>query len=126
MTRWVGWKEQGARVQHGAGLAGDARACGCQRSSAERRQLHASYPRNPPLQAIAAWRDNSDWGRCQLVKSYLLAAGGFDEPQVVRQVELGGAQGPLQRLQAWAEGALGWGAWGGGPDPFFAVVARKL
>ncbi|KAI7840155.1 hypothetical protein COHA_005938 [Chlorella ohadii] len=79
--------------------------------------------------AIAAWRDNSDWGRCQLVKTYLAAAGGFSEAEVVKRVELpaGGAAaaaagGPLERLQAWAEQLLG----GGGRDPFFAVVARKL
>ncbi|PRW59968.1 S-adenosyl-L-methionine-dependent [Chlorella sorokiniana] len=80
--------------------------------------------------AIAAWRDNSDWGRCSLVKTYLAAAGGFSEAEVVKRVELppGGAAaaaagGPLERLQAWAEQLLGGG---GGRDPFYAVVARKL
>jgi len=63
------------------------------------------------------------------VKTYLAAAGGFSEAEVVKRVELpaGGAAaaaagGPLERLQAWAEQLLG----GGGRDPFFAVVARKL
>ena len=83
----------------------------------------------PAPQAIAAWRDSSDWGRCTLVKSYLAAVGGFSEPEVVKRVELppggaaaAGSGGPLERLQAWAEQLLG----GGGRDPFYAVVAYKL
>ncbi|PSC69600.1 S-adenosyl-L-methionine-dependent [Micractinium conductrix] len=72
--------------------------------------------------AIAAWRDNSDWGRCQLVKSYFAAAtGAFGEPEVVKGVEVP-AGGAVQRLQAWAGGLLGGGGVG---DPFFAVVAYR-
>jgi cyclopropane fatty-acyl-phospholipid synthase-like methyltransferase len=75
--------------------------------------------------AIAAWRDNSDYGRCLLVKSYFAAAGGFTEPEVVRNVQLPGAGqpggGPLQQLQLWAEQL-----WqGGGADPFYAILAHK-
>ena len=81
-----------------------------------------SPPVLPPPQAIAAWRDNSDWGRCQLVKSYFAAAtGAFGEPEVVKGVEVP-AGGAVQRLQAWAGGLLGGGGVG---DPFFAVVAYR-
>lgn len=70
--------------------------------------------------AIAAWRDSTDFGRCSLVKSLILASGAFEEPEVVRSVPLP-SQGPLQQLQQWAEAALA----GGASDPFFAVVARR-
>ena len=85
--------------------------------------IPASPTRPPSPQVIAAWRDSTDWGRCQLVKSYFVAAGGFSDPQVIRGVELpeGGGQGPLQQLQRWAEGLLR----GGSTDPFFAVVAHR-
>jgi ubiquinone/menaquinone biosynthesis C-methylase UbiE len=36
--------------------------------------------------AIAAWRQNTDYGRQQLVKSYFRAVAGFSEPEVVKQV----------------------------------------
>ena len=82
------------------------------------------------MQAIAAWRDSTDFGRCNLVKTYIAAVGDFGEAEVVKRVELppggaaaAGAGGPLERLQAWAEQLLGGG---GGTDPFYAVVARKL
>ena len=48
--------------------------------------------------------------------------GGFSEAEVVTGVELpGGSQGPLAQLQQWVEKLRG-----GGTDPFFAVVARRL
>lgn len=79
-------------------------------------------PASASPQAITAWRDTSDYGRCQLVKGLLVAAGGFSDPELVTGVPLGGsAQGPLQQVQAWAERLMG-----GGGDPFFAVVATKL
>ena len=56
------------------------------------------------------------------MKSYLAAAGGFGEAEVVRGVALP-QQSPLAAVQAWAEGLL---SGGGGPDPFYAVVARRL
>lgn len=71
--------------------------------------------------AIIAWRDNSDYGRCSLVKSYVAATGAFGEPELVKGVELG-EQSPLQRLQQWGQGLLGGG---GTSDPFFAVVAYR-
>ena len=41
---------------------------------------------------------------------------------MVKGVELpGGSQGPLAQLQQWVEKLRG-----GGTDPFFAVVARRL
>lgn len=89
------------------------------------------HARSPPAlpaatqQAIAAWRDSSDYGRCQLVKTYLQAVGGFGEAEVVKRVEVPAGLslkgGPLAALQAWAEQLSG-----GGQDPFFAVVAHKL
>ncbi|EFN54437.1 hypothetical protein CHLNCDRAFT_135831 [Chlorella variabilis] len=73
--------------------------------------------------AIAAWRDNTDYGRCVLVKSYFAAAGGFSEPEVVKRVELPAqATGLVQQVQMWGERLFS----GGSSDPFFAVVAHKL
>lgn len=72
------------------------------------------------VQAIAAWRDNSDFGRCSLVKSYMAATDAFTDPEVIKSVELPD-QGPLQRLQQWGQTLLA----GGASDPFFAVVAHK-
>ena len=80
-----------------------------------------------PLQAIAAWRDSTMFGRCLLVKQYLAAAGGFGEAEVVQGVNLDGSAAaggaaPLERLQGWLEGL-----WqGGSKDPFYAVVATRL
>lgn len=36
--------------------------------------------------AISAWRDETGYGRCQLVKSYFQAVEGFTEPEVVYEV----------------------------------------
>lgn len=36
--------------------------------------------------AIAAWRDESGWGRCQLVRSYIQAVAGFTQPEVLTEV----------------------------------------
>ena len=36
--------------------------------------------------AVAAWRQNTDYGRQQLVKSYFQAVSGFSEPEVVTAV----------------------------------------
>ncbi len=74
------------------------------------------------LQAIAAWRDNSDYGRCTLVKSYFAAAGGFGPAEVIKQVQVQPSSNPLAQAQLWAERLFG----GGNTDPFFAVVANKL
>lgn len=112
----------------------NAHAGGSMRYPAEvgRQTRLASTPHTPytPRQAIAAWRDSSDYAHCTLVKSYFLANDAFQDPELIRGVELpegavaaasgGGLWGALQ-------GTLGWGAFGGGgaSDPFFAVVARK-
>ncbi|KAI3435686.1 hypothetical protein D9Q98_001744 [Chlorella vulgaris] len=72
--------------------------------------------------AIAAWRDNSDYGRCTLVKSYFAAAGGFGPAEVIKQVQVQPSSNPLAQAQLWAERLFG----GGNTDPFFAVVANKL
>jgi hypothetical protein len=48
------------------------------------------------LQAIAAWRDSTGYGRCQLVKQYFSAVEGFTQPEVVLQVPL-----PQQATPWW-------------------------
>ena len=74
-------------------------------------------------QAIAAWRDNSGYGRCQLVKSYFQAVEGFSQPEVLLEVPApgGGSGRPtslLDRLLTWLpQRAMS--------DPFYAVVARR-
>lgn len=52
-----------------------------------------------PTKAIRAWRERDMDGRAALVCAYLDAAGGFDEPTVIREQP--------------------------GGDPFYAVVARR-
>jgi SAM-dependent methyltransferase len=51
-----------------------------------------------PTKAVRAWREATMDGRADLVRAYLAAAGGFDEPTVVREQPSN--------------------------DPFYAVVAR--
>ena len=62
--------------------------------------------------AIAAWRDNSEMGRVELVKRYFQSVAGFSMPEVITYP----ASIPsfLQML----------GMPGG--DPFYAVVAEKM
>jgi hypothetical protein len=83
------------------------------------RSLHAV------LQAIAAWRDGTGYGRCQLVKQYFQAVQGYTEPEVVLQVPLpeGQQQGsgllqllPKQVQQFFARTSS---------DPFYAVLAYR-
>lgn len=38
--------------------------------------------------AIAAWRDNSGYGRSQLVASYFQAVSGFTKPEILTEVRL--------------------------------------
>ncbi|KAG2484416.1 hypothetical protein HYH03_016830 [Edaphochlamys debaryana] len=77
--------------------------------------------------AIAAWRDSTGYGRCQLVRSYFQAVSGFTAPEVLTEVPLasgGGGKsgggglaallGPLGKLLARS-----------GSDPFYAVVAYR-
>lgn len=62
--------------------------------------------------AIAAWRDNTDWGRIALVKHYFDSVAGFGEPEVIARPSAVSAF-----LQAF--GILG-------SDPFYAVLAQRL
>lgn len=41
--------------------------------------------------AIAAWRQNTDFGRQQLVKSYFQVVSGYSDPEVVTEVCIQGA-----------------------------------
>lgn len=77
------------------------------------------------LQAIAAWRDGTGYGRCQLVKQYFQAVQGYTEPEVVMQVALPAAQQqggalaqllPKQLQQFFARASN---------DPFYAVLAYR-
>ena len=62
--------------------------------------------------AIAAWRDNSENGRVDLVKNYFQSVSGFSEPEIIaHRSELGGL---LQML-----------GMGGAGDPFYAAIASK-
>jgi SAM-dependent methyltransferase len=58
--------------------------------------------------AIQAWRDSSESGRVELVKSYFAAIPGFSTPEVVHPA----GNGFLQML-------------GMGGDPFYAVIAQR-
>ena len=62
--------------------------------------------------AIAAWRDNSEAGRVELVKKYVQSLPGFGTPKVVATQS--SVPGFLQML----------GLAGG--DPFYAVIADKM
>ncbi len=61
--------------------------------------------------AIQAWRDASESGRVELVKSYFTGVSGFTTPEVVSR------QSSVPNFLQW----LG----AGGGDPFYAVVAYK-
>jgi SAM-dependent methyltransferase len=62
--------------------------------------------------AIAAWREETEIGRVELVESYFRSVPGFSEPEVVCQQS---NVPDLLRLIGM-----------GGGDPFYAVIARKL
>lgn len=62
--------------------------------------------------AIAAWRDESEAGRVELVKGYFQSVPGFSQPEVVSHTS---NLPDMFRL-------LGMG----GGDPFYAVIARKV
>jgi hypothetical protein len=87
--------------------------------------MHQSFFTFPSMQAIAAWRDGTGYGGCQLVKQYFQAVQGYTEPEVVLQVPLpeGQQQGsallqllPKQVQQFFART---------GSDPFYAVLAYR-
>jgi SAM-dependent methyltransferase len=62
--------------------------------------------------AIAAWRDNTEEGRVELVKTYFKSVPGFSEPEVL--VKQSQAPTFLQMLGM------------GGGDPFYAVIATRV
>lgn len=61
--------------------------------------------------AIAAWRDNSETGRVELVKRYFRSVSGFSTPEVVERAST--LPSFLQMLGV------------GGGDPFYAVIAER-
>ncbi|MEC4986054.1 MAG: methyltransferase domain-containing protein [Oscillatoria sp. PMC 1068.18] len=61
--------------------------------------------------AIAAWRENTEPGRVELVKSYFQSVPGFSEPEII--INQSNLPSFLQMLGI------------GGTDPFYAVVATK-
>ncbi|BDA49429.1 hypothetical protein COCOBI_14-0460 [Coccomyxa sp. Obi] len=73
--------------------------------------------------AIQAWRDNSGFGRMQLVKQYFLCVEGFTEPQALNDVDLSGEPKPqgfaavLQNAQRLFQKVQG--------DPFYAVISYR-
>lgn len=82
---------------------------------------HAGVAHVP--QAISAWRENTGYGRVQLVKSYFRAVDGFSEPKALTKVP--GADdsqpsqlpGPLRFLERFMARTAN--------DPFYAVIAKK-
>ncbi|EIE19047.1 S-adenosyl-L-methionine-dependent methyltransferase, partial [Coccomyxa subellipsoidea C-169] len=73
--------------------------------------------------AIQGWRDNSGFGRVQLVKQYFLCIEGFTEPEAVNDVDLSDAPQPqgiaalLQNAQKLFRRVQG--------DPFYAVISYR-
>lgn len=61
--------------------------------------------------AIAAWRENTEMGRVELVKSYFRSVPGFSEPEGI--VRSSSVPSFLQMLGV------------GGADPFYAVIAQR-
>ncbi len=62
--------------------------------------------------AIAAWRDESEAGRVELVKGYFQSVPGFSQPEVVSHASNFPDMFRLLGI--------------GGGDPFYAVIARKV
>ncbi len=62
--------------------------------------------------AIAAWRDNSETGRVELVKRYIRSISSFSDPEVVAE---------QSSVPSWFQML---GLTGG--DPFYAVIANKV
>lgn len=60
--------------------------------------------------AIEAWRDGAEASRVELVKSYFDSVPGFSTPEVITR-------------QSNAPNFLQW--FGGGGDPFYAVIAHR-
>lgn len=70
--------------------------------------------------AIRAWRDNTEYGRIQLVKQYFDCVSGFSEPQVITQIDW--PDSVWGNLKVSALKAFK----GGQRDPFYAVISYKL
>ncbi|MEO0456936.1 MAG: methyltransferase domain-containing protein [Cyanobacteria bacterium P01_A01_bin.114] len=62
--------------------------------------------------AIAAWRDNTETGRVELVKRYFSSVRGFSTPEVIAKVS--DVPAILQMMGI------------GGGDPFYAVIAERM
>ncbi|PSO62000.1 MAG: SAM-dependent methyltransferase [Cyanobacteria bacterium QS_7_48_42] len=62
--------------------------------------------------AIAAWRENTESGRIELVKDYFRAVDGFSEPEAISR---------HSSIPTFLQ-MLG----GGGSDPFYAVIAQRI
>jgi hypothetical protein len=62
--------------------------------------------------AIAAWRDDTEASRVELVKSYFQSIPGFNEPEVI--VHASSVPNLFQMLGV------------GGGDPFYAVLAHRV
>jgi SAM-dependent methyltransferase len=62
--------------------------------------------------AIAAWRDNSESGRVELVKRYFRSVAGFGTPEVIAKVS---TVPPILQMMGL-----------GGGDPFYAVIAERM
>lgn len=60
--------------------------------------------------AIEAWRDGSEASRVELVKSYFQSIPGFSTPEVIVH------QSNTPNFMQW---------FGGGTDPFYAVIAER-
>lgn len=81
-------------------------------------------------QAVEAWRETTDYGRCQLVRSYFQSVAGFTAPEILKSVTpdkasgngSGGAQPSVgDFVKQLLQKVLG----GSTKDPFFAVVAYR-
>lgn len=73
-------------------------------------------------QAIDAWRENTDYGHCQLVKSYFQCVSGFTSAEVLKQAKrTAGKQEPPQGFFAFVKQFLASSA----RDPFFAVISYR-
>ncbi|NEP17692.1 MAG: class I SAM-dependent methyltransferase [Leptolyngbya sp. SIO4C1] len=62
--------------------------------------------------AIAAWRDNSEAGRVELVKRYFASVPGFSTPEIVAHQS---SVPPILQMMGL-----------GGSDPFYAVIAERM
>ncbi len=62
--------------------------------------------------AIAAWRENSEQGRVELVKRYFKLVPGFSDPEVIAR---------QSQMPSFLQ-ALGMS----GGDPFYAVIANRI